>query len=99
MGCHFLLQMIVPTQGSNPYLFRLLRWQVGSLPLVTPGKPDILTPSHRHTDICVKAQRREYAHLYINIHSSADSYMYENIHDIRTHNDHTTTQRHTSTHI
>ena len=41
VGYHFLLQGIFPTQGSNPYLFHLLRWQVGSLPLVPPGSPYI----------------------------------------------------------
>ena len=30
VGCHFLLQGIFQTQGSNP---RLLHWQVDSLPL------------------------------------------------------------------
>ena len=30
VGCHFLLQGIFPTQGSNP---RLLHWQADSLPL------------------------------------------------------------------
>ena len=30
VGCHFLLQAIFPTQGSNP---GLLHWQVDSLPL------------------------------------------------------------------
>ena len=39
MGCHFLLQGIdFLTQGSNLHLLRLLHWQVGSLPLVPPGK-------------------------------------------------------------
>ena len=33
VGCHFLLQGIFPTQGSNPFL---LHWQADSLP---PGKP------------------------------------------------------------
>ena len=42
MGCHFLLQGIFPTQGSNPCLFCLLLWQAGSSPLVPPGK------SHLH---------------------------------------------------
>ena len=32
-GCHYLLQRIFPTQGSNPCLLNLLLWQVGSLPL------------------------------------------------------------------
>ena len=31
-GCHFLLQGLFPTQGSNLYLLRLLYWQVDSLP-------------------------------------------------------------------
>ena len=30
VGCHFLLQGLFPTQGSNP---RVLHWQVDSLPL------------------------------------------------------------------
>ena len=33
VGCHFLLQGIFPTQGSNPHLLRLLNWQADSLPL------------------------------------------------------------------
>ena len=37
-GCHALLQGIFPTQGSNPHLLRFLDWQVGSLPVVPPGK-------------------------------------------------------------
>ena len=32
--CHFLLQGIFPTQGSNRSLFCLLHWQVHSLPLI-----------------------------------------------------------------
>ena len=39
MGCHFLLQEIFPTQGSNLHLFSLLHWQEDSLPLAPPGKP------------------------------------------------------------
>ena len=31
--CHFLLQRIFPTQGSNLYLLRLLHWQADCLPL------------------------------------------------------------------
>ena len=33
VGCHFLLQGIFLTQGSNPHLLCLLHWQVNSLPL------------------------------------------------------------------
>ena len=36
VGCHFLLQGIFPTQGSNSYL---LHWQVGSLLLSHDGSP------------------------------------------------------------
>ena len=32
MGCHFLLQGIFPTQGSNPSLLSLLHWQANSFP-------------------------------------------------------------------
>ena len=39
VGCHFLLQGLLPMQGSNPHLLRLLHWQVSSLPQVPPGKP------------------------------------------------------------
>ena len=39
VGCHFILQVIFPTQGSNSCLLCLLHWQVGSLPLTPPGKP------------------------------------------------------------
>ena len=38
MGCHFLLQGIFLTQGSNPCFLCLLHWQAGSLPTVPPGK-------------------------------------------------------------
>ena len=33
MGCHVLLQGILPTQGLNLHLFCLLHWQASSLPL------------------------------------------------------------------
>ena len=38
VGCHALLQEIFPIQGLNLHLLCLLHWQVGSLPLETPGK-------------------------------------------------------------
>ena len=43
--CHFLLQGIFLTQGLNLRLFYLLHWQMGSLPLVPPGRPFTLTTS------------------------------------------------------
>ena len=39
VGCHFLLQGLFPTQGSNTRLLSLLHWQVGSVPLAPPRKP------------------------------------------------------------
>ena len=42
VGCHALLQVIFPAQGSNTFLLHLLHWQVGSLTLVPPGKPQNL---------------------------------------------------------
>ena len=39
VGCHFLLQGIFPTQGSNPRLLHLLHWQVDSLPLCHLVRP------------------------------------------------------------
>ena len=43
VGCHALLQGIFPTQGLNLHLLCLLNWQVGSLPLASPGKPHFLS--------------------------------------------------------
>ena len=40
VGCHFLLQGIFLTQGSDTGLSCLLHWQVGSLPLASSGKPE-----------------------------------------------------------
>ena len=42
VGCHALLQGILPTQGSNSRFSCLLYWQENSLPLVPPGKPPFL---------------------------------------------------------
>ena len=33
MGCHFLLQGIFPTQGSNPHFLHLLHWETDFFPL------------------------------------------------------------------
>ena len=41
VSCHFLLQGIFLIQGLNPNLLHLLHWQVGSLPVVLPGKPSL----------------------------------------------------------
>ena len=39
VDCHFLLQGIFPTQGSNPCLLHLLQRQVDSIPLSHLGSP------------------------------------------------------------
>ena len=39
VGCHFLLQGILLTQGSNLCLLCLLYWQTDSLPLSHQGNP------------------------------------------------------------
>ena len=39
VGCHFLLQGIFQSQGSNSCLLLLLHWQANSLPLSHPGNP------------------------------------------------------------
>ena len=39
VGCHFLLQGIFWTRGSNLHLLCLLHWQKGSLPLAPLGSP------------------------------------------------------------
>ena len=44
VGCRALLQGVFPTQGPNPRLSCLLHWQMGSLPLVPPGKPQHPVP-------------------------------------------------------
>ena len=50
VGCHFLLQRIFPTQGSNPCLLRLLHWQVDSLPLVPLESWTIKKTEHLRID-------------------------------------------------
>ena len=39
VGCHFRLQGIFPTQGTNLNLLGLLHWQAGSSPLSHTGSP------------------------------------------------------------
>ena len=50
VGCHFLLQRIFPTQGSNPCLLCLLHWQVDSLPLVPLESWTIKKTEHLRID-------------------------------------------------
>ena len=48
VGCHFLLQEIFPTEGSNPHLLCLLLWQEDSLRLQqSPQAHDIIYILHQ----------------------------------------------------
>ena len=47
VGCHALLQGIFPTQRLSSCLLCLLHWQVDSLPLEPPGKPNLYTSSSK----------------------------------------------------
>ena len=47
VGCHFLLQGIFLTQGSNPCLLRLLHWQAASSPLAPPICTVVLFTFHK----------------------------------------------------
>ena len=57
-GCHFLLQGIFPTQGSNSHLCLLHKW-ADSLPLSHLGSPNLLLECTKHplalTSICAPA--------------------------------------------
>ena len=44
--CCAVLQRVFPTQGSNPRLLCLLRWQAGSLPLVPLVTSRWVNPMH-----------------------------------------------------
>ena len=44
VGCHALLQEVFPTQESNPCLLGVVRWQAGSLPLITGEAHHLLCP-------------------------------------------------------
>ena len=52
-GCHFLLQGIFLTLGSNPHPLHLLHWQADSLPLYHLERPSsILTVSLITSEFC-----------------------------------------------
>ena len=52
VGCHFLLQGIFPTQGSNPHLLCVLHWQADSLPLSHLGSPYTAPGGHLILHVC-----------------------------------------------
>ena len=51
-GCHFIIQGVFLTQGSNLHLLWLLLWQEGTLQTVPPGKP-IMDIQHCHFTIFI----------------------------------------------
>ena len=53
VGCHALLQGIIPTQESNPCLLHLLHWQADPLPLPPPGKPQEILKLYFKSLICI----------------------------------------------
>ena len=53
VGCHFLLQGIFLTQGWNPSLLRLLRWQADYLPLNHLGSTVKFSKNCSQADITV----------------------------------------------
>ena len=65
-GCHFLLQGIFLTQGSNPCLLRLLHWQTSSLLLALPGKPQYL-PYSLILKICSNVYKELDLHTVLHI--------------------------------
>ena len=66
VGCHFLLQGIFLTQGSNRHLLCLLHWHGASLPLcqVTTIKP----PNCPYTFNCLSLWIILYIHYYVHLH-------------------------------
>ena len=58
MSCHFLLQGIFPTQGSNVCLLCPLHWQVDSLPLSHLGSPKVGGREHKQVE--PGEQQRQY---------------------------------------
>ena len=67
VGCHFLLQGIFLTQGSNLHLLYLLHWQMGSLPLYQQGNPLAI---YR----CVKMYNKHFK--FIIVLSKLDNHLY-----------------------
>ena len=66
VGCHALLQGIFLTQESNPCLFHLLHWQVGSLPLVPPGKPYIFKIDTIDIILSILSSKKSYLYCFVN---------------------------------
>ena len=57
VGCHFLLQDIIPTRGSNLSLLHLLHWQANSVPLLHLGCWQNSVPCSDETDFLAGCQQ------------------------------------------
>ena len=73
VGFHFLLQGIFQTQGLNTHLLCLLHWEVGSLPLVPPGKPinchgSCTVPAWETKILQVTLKKKSSVHLIFSSH-------------------------------
>ena len=62
MGCHFLLQGIFLTQGSNPHLLHLLHQQADSLPLHHLGSPKLTVDKYKPTFLHF-LERKDFVHM------------------------------------
>ena len=65
-GCHFHLQGIFLTQGSNPHLLYLLHWQTGTLSAEPQGKPfgvNNLSQEMEYTEGNLSLRTAEKSHL------------------------------------
>ena len=74
VGCHFLFQGNLPTQGSNLSLLHLLHWQVDSLPLVLPGKPSAMV--YADNKVLPNLLTGAAAHVHFYIGSSDDTILF-----------------------
>ena len=61
VGCHFLLQGIFLTQGSNPCLLCLLHWQADSLPQSHLGSPIQMNYRNSNDKPCVHKRQTAYS--------------------------------------
>ena len=65
VGCHFLLQGIFLTQGSNPHLLGLLPWQADSLPLSHLGSPVKFCRNVKFCKNCSQADITVYPSVFL----------------------------------
>ena len=57
VGCHFLLQGIFLTQGSNLCFWSLLHWEADPVPAEPLAKSEVLTVDQRASRVCVTLEQ------------------------------------------